>query len=287
MSNEKTDSQPPVQKLICPVCPHHCSLAEGQTGFCRARTNRDGKIRDDNYGYITSACLDPIEKKPLAHFYPGSSILSVGSYGCNMRCDFCQNHSISMSAKLSGMEHVTPNMLVDKARALVPAGNIGLAFTYNEPLIGWEFVRDTETLNRDDAGLKNVVVTNGFTDPKIFKQIAELTDAFNIDLKAFNRAFYKRYAGDLETVKTNIETASAYAHVEVACLIIPGLNDSPEEIRKMARFLNRIDPEIVLHVNRFFPCYKMTDRPPTPADTIYSLAEEAKKILPHVYTGNL
>lgn len=273
-------------KAVCEICHHNCVIEEGKTGFCRARENKGGKIICKNYGKLTSLSLDPIEKKPLYRFYPGSMILSVGSYGCNFRCPFCQNCEISMAdaEKIETLE-VTPQALVDKALELVSRGNIGIAYTYNEPLIGYEFVMDCSKLAHE-CGLKNVVVTNGCINEKPFRELLTFIDAMNIDLKGFTENFYKTVSGSLETVKYNIELAANNCHVEVTTLIIPGVNDSEEEIGALSRWLASISPGIPLHVTRFFPRFKMTDRGLTPVETVYRLAELARKNLKYVYEGN-
>lgn len=273
-------------KVQCDICPHNCVLAEGQTGFCKARSNRGGVIKADNYGFVTSISLDPIEKKPLYRFYPGSRILSVGSYGCNFRCSFCQNYEISMAGKeRAGTLCVSPEDLVEKAEELLPQGNIGIAYTYNEPLIGYEFVMDCAKLAKT-KDLKNVLVTNGYINEKPLKELLPFIDAMNIDLKAFTEGFYKKISGDIETVKKTIETAAKACHVEVTTLIVPGENDSPEEMRMLSAWLAGVDENIPLHISRFFPRYKMTDRDATPVKTIYSLADIARESLYYVYEGN-
>lgn len=261
-------------------------LEEGQTGFCKARSNKGGVITADNYGLITSISLDPIEKKPLHRFYPGSWILSVGSYGCNLRCSFCQNHEISMADKeRAGTIRISPEELVEKAVELLPEGNIGIAYTYNEPLIGYEFVRDCAKLAKEN-GLKNVLVTNGYINEQPLKELLPYIDAMNIDLKAFTGSFYKTISGDIETVKKTIEISAKVCHIEVTTLIIPGENDSPEEMRSLSAWLAGVDNEIPLHISRFFPRYKMSDRDATPVKTVYTLADIAREYLKHVYTGN-
>ncbi len=272
---------------VCGICPHRCRLEEGQVGFCGARVCRNGAIVDDNYGWLTSIALDPIEKKPLRRFHPGSRILSVGSYGCNFRCPFCQNYEISMSRKReSGMVYVPPGTLAEQAKLLVPRGNIGIAFTYNEPFISYEYVRDCSQRNREN-GLSNVLVTNGYVCEEPLRKILPLIDAMNIDLKSFSADFYRRISGGLEDVKRTIEiSVRAGCHVEVTTLIIPGANDSPGEMARLSGWLAGVDPDIPLHVTRFFPRYKMTDRPPTPVEDVYSLAETARKSLHYVYEGN-
>lgn len=221
-------------KKVCDICHHRCKLEEGQIGLCRARINRDGNIVADNYGKLTSLALDPIEKKPLKRFHPGSMILSAGSYGCNMRCSFCQNCEISMTdGEHAHAVNVTPEDLVEKAKELMPRGNIGIAYTYNEPLVGYEFVYDCAKLAAA-RGLKNVVVTNGCICHTPLVLLLPYIDAINIDLKAFTEDFYSRMGGDLETVKQTIATAARSCHVEVTTLIIPNENDSEAEMRALS-----------------------------------------------------
>lgn len=265
--------------------------------------------------------LDPIEKKPLRRFYPGCRILSVGSFGCNFACPFCQNYQISMAgggaceeseaAVASGhnaagrvsaasgqdaackaavvpgvcTEFMTPEQLVARAVSLEARGNIGLAYTYNEPLIGYEFVRDCAMLARE-RGLKNVVVTNGSLNVDILDTLLPCIDAFNVDLKGFTDDFYRKIGGSFNDVQRFICRAAKESHVEVTTLIIPGENDTEAEMSALSGWLAGISADIVLHVSRFFPCYKMADRPPTPVGTVYRLVEVARKNLRYVYTGN-
>ena len=273
-------------KTRCELCFHHCALDEGHTGLCRARACQDGKIVSLNYGKLTSLALDPIEKKPLRRFHPGSLILSVGSFGCNLRCPFCQNHEISMAGD-SGIPtvEVSPEQLAAQAAELVPHGNIGVAYTYNEPLIGYEYVRDCAALVHEQ-GMVNVLVTNGTVEEEPWRALLPLVDAANIDLKGFTPSWYRRLGGDLETVKRSIVLAAERCHVEVTTLLILGENDSEEEIRELARWLASISSEIPLHLSRFFPQYQMVDRLPTPVEQVYRLSEAAQEYLSHVYTGN-
>lgn len=277
-------------KTICQVCMHRCALEPGQTGLCRARKNEGGKIVCVNYGQITSLALDPIEKKPLYDFHPGSTILSVGSFGCNLRCPFCQNHEISMAdGRGLDAEQVTPKQLADLAltwKERKAAGNIGIAFTYNEPLVGWEFVRDTAQLVRE-YGMVNVLVTNGTASQEVLEKLLPYIDAMNIDLKGFREAYYQKIGGDLETVKAFIARAQESCHVELTTLIVPGENDSLEDMEAQAKWIAGLRPTIPLHITRFFPRYRMRDREATDVEQLYSLAGIAQKYLEKVYVGNV
>lgn len=277
-------------RITCQVCMHRCSLLPGQRGVCRARKNEGEKIVCDNYGQITSMALDPIEKKPLKKFHPGSLILSVGSCGCNLRCPFCQNHEISMTGREDAETgYLSPEELADIAlewKERRRAGNIGVAFTYNEPLVGWEYVRDTARLVRKH-GMVNVLVTNGTASPEVLEELLPWIDAMNIDLKGFREDYYRMLGGDLETVKTFITKAAGKCHVELTTLIVPGENDRLEEMEEEARWIESLNPEIPLHVTRFFPQYHMQDRRPTDTEQIYRLAERAGRYLKNVYVGNV
>ncbi|SHI21090.1 pyruvate formate lyase activating enzyme [Sporobacter termitidis DSM 10068] len=271
----------------CEICPHSCVIGEGRTGFCGARGNRGGAVVCTNYGRLTAMALDPIEKKPLYRFMPGSRILSVGSYGCNLRCPFCQNCGISMADEGSAdTAYMPPEQLADKALALVPQGNIGVAFTYNEPLIGFEYVADCARLVRA-CGLKNVLVTNGYVCERPLLDILPLIDAMNIDLKGFTEEFYRRLSGDLDTVKTTIALAAGRCHVEVTTLVIPGENDGAEEMEALAAWLAGVGADIPLHLSRFFPRYKYAGKTPTPKETLYRLRDVAQRHLKYVYLGNI
>ncbi len=283
---------------VCSVCFRHCEISEGKTGFCGARVCRGGKTEAGNYGRITSLALDPIEKKPLRRFHPGSMILSVGSYGCNLRCPFCQNSSISWSKEAFLCAHtaqsVTPGELAACAVRYRERGNIGLAFTYNEPLIGYEFVRDTAVLIHQ-AGMLNVLVSNGTAELSVLEELAPYIDAMNIDLKGFTERYYREVlGGSLAAVKAFVSMAVRLCHVELTTLIVPGENDSAEEMRALSCWVAGlrdgsgavIGQEIPLHVSRFFPRFHMTDRKPPEVARIYALAEIARENLKYVYTGN-
>ena len=282
----------------CEVCFRHCQISEGEVGFCGARTCREGKIVADNYGKITALALDPIEKKPLNRFYPGSLILSVGSYGCNLRCPFCQNHDISWSDQAWGFretaEYLSPEELAATADYYQSRGNIGVAYTYNEPLIGYEYVRDTARLVHE-MGMKNVMVSNGMADLSVLEEISPYIDAMNIDLKGFTDRYYTEVLkGSREMVLEFISRAVQTCHVELTTLIVPGENDSEDEILELSRWISGLDTgkmlssgrKIPLHISRFFPRFHMTDRPATSVPHIYKLAERARENLDYVYTGN-
>ena len=281
---------------VCPVCPHRCRIAEGKTGRCRARGTRDGSVVPLNYGLVTSLALDPIAKKPLARFYPGSRILSVGSYGCSLNCPFCQNWEISMSdgqefrhGRRAEDNYVSPEALADMAEHLRPQRNIGVAFTYNEPLISYEYVMDTARLLRE-KDLKVVLVTNGCVNDEIADTVLPLTDALNIDLKSFQDDVYRNIlGGNLAAVKNFIAKAAEQCHVELTSLIVPGMNDSEEEIRAMTQWIASLPhgEEIPLHITRFFPRYRMQDRNPTEKAAILKLVEIARQQLKYVFPGNI
>ena len=281
--------------LVCDVCFRHCKLEENSTGFCGARTRLTGQIVPANYGKLTSLALDPIEKKPLKMFRPGSKVLSLGSYGCNLRCPFCQNYSISWSQKAfeykDRAEFYTPEEIVKAALDLRAQGNIGLAFTYNEPLIGYEFVRDTAKLAKG-ASLENVLVTNGTATQKVLKEIVPYIDAMNIDLKAFSNDFYHNFLdGDFQMVKDFITAAVEFCHVELTTLIIPGKNDKEQEMHELSVWVAALEKQynkkIPLHITRFFPMFKLTSKEPTPVGTIMNLVEVAKENLEFVFAGNV
>ncbi len=269
----------------CTVCPRHCRLVPGQLGFCRARINSGGEVKAQNYGRLTALALDPIEKKPLRHFHPGSSILSLGSYGCNLQCPFCQNHEIAHSHSEPPWQTATAEALCQKALLLKSQGNIGFAFTYNEPAVGYEWVR---MLSRMAAGqgLYSVMVTNGYFSPAILQALLPSVAAFNIDLKCFTEEGYRKLGGKLSTVQNTIRAASNSAHLEVTTLVVPGFSDSAAEMEAEAAWLAEINPDLPLHLTRYFPRYHM-QKPPTPPATLQALAAVAKRHLRHVYLGNV
>lgn len=275
------------EKVLCPLCPRACRLGEGEIGFCGARINRGGRTEPREWGLLSSLALDPIEKKPLAFFRPGTMILSAGFFGCNMRCPFCQNYHISMQAP-DPREGVcySPEELTDLALSLRPRGNVGLAFTYNEPLLAYEYIREVFTQARK-AGLETVLVTNGNFMPEPLAELAPLVTAWNIDLKCFHEEGYRKLGGSFEHVKQAIRLAAATAHVEVTTLVVPGLSDAPEDMAREAAWLASLSPEIPLHLSRFFPRYKQTAGRPTDVKTLYKLREIAKNYLSNVVLGNV
>lgn len=283
---------------LCNVCFRNCDIKEGGLGFCGARTCKGGRVEAANYGRLTSIALDPIEKKPLNRFYPGSMILSVGSYGCNLRCPFCQNYQISWSEEAmsfhASAEYIAPEELARIAKEQVKNGNIGIAFTYNEPLIGYEFIRDTGAIIHE-MGMKNVLVTNGTAELSVLKEISPYVDAMNVDLKGFTENYYNEVlGGNLQMVKDFIAEAVKHCHVELTTLIIPGENDSEDEVRELTSWIAELrdgkgdvtGEEIPLHISRFFPQFHMTDRGPTDVGLIYRLTDIAREKLKYVYTGN-
>lgn len=282
----------------CKVCFRHCDIKEGGTGFCGGRICAGGEVRSANYGRITSLALDPIEKKPLNRFYPGSMIVSVGSYGCNLRCPFCQNSDISWGDEVrlwdTRARMISPEELCELAAEYKSHGNIGIAYTYNEPLIGYEFVRDTAKLVHE-AGMKNVIVSNGCASLEVLEELVPYIDAMNIDLKGFTDGYYNGLlGGDRQMVMEFITEAVRHCHVELTTLIIPGENDSEDEMREISLWIaglkgadgNVIGGDIPLHISRFFPRFHMTDRAPTDVRLVYSLADIAREKLKYVYTGN-
>ena len=274
--------------MICELCPHHCHLAEGQTGLCAARKNVGGRIVCANYGKLTSVALDPIEKKPLMHFHPGSVILSVGSYGCNLSCPFCQNYEISRAREGEvRTEMVAPEELAQLADdAHHCYGSIGVAFTYNEPLVSYEYLLDCAKLLKQKE-LAVVLVTNGQICAEPLAKLLPFVDAMNIDIKGFTQALYDWIGGNLETTKETIRrSVAANVHVEVTTLVIPGKNDNEKEMDAEARWLASISNEIPLHLSRYFPRYRC-EIPMTPVEMLRRLREVARKYLRYVHLGNV
>lgn len=271
--------------IICQLCPHYCKIGSGKTGICGVRKNSGNRTELLTYGVLSGFSLDPIEKKPLYHFFPGMNILSAGSFGCNMHCDFCQNFNISQKLPESIIPDTTPEKIVKTA--LGTRNNIGIAFTYNEPVIWFEFMKDVSVIAKE-KGLFTVMVSNGFVNSEPLKEIIEFIDAFNIDLKAFNNHFYKKLAGaDLEPVKKSLkQIANSGKHLEITTLIIPGYNDDENEMIHQAEWIaGELGKNIPLHLSKYFPMYKRDD-PATSQRTLTRLFEIASKKLDYVYMGN-
>jgi len=268
----------------CLVCPHHCRLKEGQRGICRVRMNQEGQLLATNYGEFSALALDPIEKKPLYHFYPGSLILSAGSFGCNLSCPFCQNYHIAH--QMPATRYISPDELVEINLACWAQGSIGMAFTYNEPVMWLEYIMDAAPLLQEQ-GFKVVMVSNGYIETRPLQDLLGWVDAFNIDLKGFSERYYQRMCmGKLAAVQETLTTIAARAHLEVTNLLIPGENDREDEIRDMCCWLAKLDPEMVLHFSAYHPAYKM-NLPPTSGETLRRAADIAHEYLKHVYLGNL
>jgi pyruvate formate lyase activating enzyme len=269
--------------LRCSICPHNCLIRPGKTGFCRTRANHNGELYASNYGACTSSAIDPIEKKPLYHYYPGADILSLGSWGCNFTCRFCQNWRIAQAE--ADFVELTPQAAVNLATS-AGENNIGIAYTYSEPGVWFEFVRDTAVVAKS-AGLANVVVSNGFINQQPLAELLLYTDAMNIDVKAFTEDFYKTMcSGTLNQVMNTVESAVQACHVEITTLVIPGMNDSVLEIRSLAKWLATLSPNIPLHLSRYFPNYQL-NLPPTPLDTLQQAWQAAREHLHYVYIGNV
>ncbi len=272
---------PGTGQVICQLCPHHCRLEKLATGLCGVRRNIDGALYTLNYGEITACGLDPVEKKPLYHFYPSRQIYSAGTFGCNFRCGYCQNWQIAQQHPHA--TYVSPERLVQLAKG---SGSIGIAYTYNEPTVWYEYVWDTSVQARA-AGLKNVLVTNGFIETKPLRELLPLIDAMNIDVKSISEEYYRRNCGGrFAPVKRAVELAAQSCFLELTTLVVPGENDSVEEMRALASWVASINPEIPYHLSRYFPHYRF-NLPPTSLKTMEELRSVAKEKLAHVYLGNV
>lgn len=269
------------ENIVCLLCPHHCLIAPGKLGICRARKNNGGKLWAVNYGRTVSVAVDPIEKKPLYHFYPGHPVLSIAPNGCNMKCPFCQNWQISQQP--TPTEYLSPETLLNLVRDY---NLIGVSYTYTEPFIWFEYLIDAGTMLKK-AGFKNILVTNGLIEEEPLQQLLPLVDAMNIDLKTLNPTKYRRIlGGDLDAVKRTIEIAQKGCHCEITYLIVTGFNDSEEEMKDLVDYLASIDPKTVLHLSRYFPHYKYK-KEATPVETIDRAYAIAKEKLDFVYLGNI
>lgn len=271
-------------KIHCLLCPHSCTILNGNSGRCKVRVNEDGKLYTINYGEITSIALDPIEKKPLRYFKQGSKILSVGGYGCNFTCKFCQNYKISQfqaSSKFVSKEELLKLILETE-------DNIGIAFTYNEPSIWYEYVYDcAKYIKAYDDNISVVLVTNGYLNKEPLEAVLPYIDAMNIDLKSWNDSYYRQICGGtLLPVLDSIKIASKYCHVEITTLLVTGENDKVEEVEEIAKFISEIDQYIPLHISRYFPKYLM-DAPATDIGIMLESEKIARKYLKRVILGNI
>jgi len=275
-------------QLKCTLCPHHCIIGDGKTGNCHVRKNLEGELYLQTYGLVSSMGFDPIEKKPLYHFYPGSIIFSVGSFGCNLKCKFCQNFEISQEIprNIDISKKYSPGEMVDFAKE--KRTNVGIAYTYNEPTVWFEFMHDIARKAKRE-GLKNVMVTNGYINPEPLDELLEVMDAFNVDLKAFTEDFYlTQTMSKLAPVKETLKQIRRRGkHLEITNLVVTGKNDNRAEFVEMLKWIKgELGDDTVLHLSRYFPTYKMSE-PPTPPDTINELWDLAKAALNHVYIGNM
>lgn len=274
-------------KVICHLCPDNCVIADGKRGACKVRKNIHGKLIAENYGLVSAAHVDPIEKKPLYHYFPGRPILSLGTAGCNLHCIFCQNWEISQSAVDElPLRRLSPEEAVQTA--LKVTDNIGIAYTYNEPVIWYEYVKDTALLAHRE-GLKNVMVTNGYVHPEPLQELLPLIDAFSVDLKGFNDSFYKKYTrSKLQPVLEALKIIRASGrHLEITNLVIPALNDDEEEFERMTDWIaGELGRETILHISRYFPAWKLHNEP-TPLSTLKRFFEIASGKLDYVFLGNI
>ncbi|MBU1397702.1 MAG: AmmeMemoRadiSam system radical SAM enzyme [Proteobacteria bacterium] len=279
------------KKVRCNLCKHNCTIEDGKRGICGVRENREGVLNTLVYGKLIARQIDPIEKKPLFHFLPGSLSYSIATAGCNFKCLFCQNADISqMPDDNKGLimgGSCTPEDVVASA---VKANCKSISYTYTEPTVYFEFARDTAILAQK-KGLKNIFVTNGYMSREALGMIQPFLDAANVDLKAYNKDFYRKMCGaKLENVKeTLVDMKSSGIFVEVTTLLIPGLNDDKKEIEELAMFItDSLGPETPWHISRFHPTYKLEDRPSTPLETLVSARKTGMKCgLKYVYTGNV
>ncbi len=274
-------AEPEAGGIRCRLCPNRCLIGPGKSGRCLGRMNVGGRLEAVSYGQLVSMAVDPVEKKPLYHFLPGSDILSVATYGCNLRCPFCQNADISQ--RVAPTRCCPPAELVDRA---VRAGVKGVAFTYTEPLVWFEYLMDTMPL-LGKAGVRRILVTNGMIEAAPLAELLPGVDAMNIDLKSIRPEFYSDYVkGDLESVLRTIREARRSCHLELTTLLIPGRNDSPEQLDELVAFVAGLGRDTVLHFSRYYPRNRATE-PPTPVATLLRAAERARERLDYVYLGNV
>ncbi len=269
------------QSVKCRLCPHHCVIGEGKVGLCGVRENQGGKLYTLNYGKLSALQIDPIEKKPLYSFMPNTQTFSVGSYGCNLGCVFCQNFRIAKSVPETVAKE--PEEIVLLAEKM---GTPSISYTYNEPAMFYEFVYDTAKLAKQE-GLKNVMVTNGYIEKEPLQTLMPYMDALNIDLKSFRDETYQKYCnGHLSPVMDTIRFACRHSHVEVTTLVVTEMNDDEEELVELFQWLAAVDENIPLHLSRYFPRYRY-DKEPTEVSFMQKMKQEAERFLNHVFLGNV
>lgn len=264
----------------CILCPHHCKIKIGDVGICGVRQNDNGELVSLNYGKISGLHMDPIEKKPIHFYLKGTETLSVGSFGCNLRCPFCQNHVIAKS--IPPTARMSPQEIVEEALLReVPS----ISYTYNEPTVFYEMVLETAKLAKE-KGLKNILVTNGYMENEPLQELIPYIDGANIDVKGFNTQIYREvFGGDLDIVKRNVAYFHQNLHVEVTTLVVTGINDQREELIRLFQWLASISPDIPLHLNRYYPSYQYHEAP-TNIKFLLEMKEEAEKVLNNVRCGN-
>lgn len=276
------------KRVSCILCPHNCIIENGKSGFCRVRKNINGVLYSLNYGKISAVNVDSIEKKPLFHFYPGKKILSIGSIGCNLHCSFCQNYEISQfnEQQYSFCKELSLEKIVEYAQKT--DGNIGLAYTYNEPTVFFEYMAECAREIKK-KNMLNVSVTNGYIQEKPLKESFEYIDAYSVDLKSFSNKFYKNITGGtLEPVKNNLKLIrESGKHLEIENLIIPELNEETKEFEEMVKWISgELGENTILHINRYYPAYLLKTAP-SPESKFIELYKIAKKYLKYVYVGNV
>lgn len=271
-------------KIRCRICPHNCMIDNDKFGICRVRTLKSETPVAVNYGEVTSMAVDPIEKKPLYHFKPSKDILSIGSFGCNMTCSFCQNYEISQGKPQT--QYVSIEKLKDIIKNI--ENNAGIAFTYNEPFMWYEYVYDAaKSIKESNSDTSVVVVTNGYINEEPLLKLLPYIDAMNIDLKGYTNRYYSNICGaKLEPVLETIKRCNEHCHVEITTLLVSEENDSIEEARQIAEFIASVNENIPLHLSRYFPRYKMENEA-TKVERITEAQNEAEKYLTHVYVGNV
>jgi len=275
------------KKVQCLLCPHQCIIQENSRGICKVRKNFDGELFSENYGKVCSMAFDPIEKKPLYHYFPGKIIFSVGNIGCNLNCQFCQNWQISQSSidDYQHLQNISSKEIIAQAKR---KNNIGIAYTYNEPIVWFEFMLEIAK-QAQEKELKNVMVTNCFINPDPLEKLLPHIDAFSVDLKAFTNDFYKKYTfSEIEAVKKSIKTIhKKNKHLEITNLVVTDLNDKKETFEEMVKWISgETGRDTVLHISRYYPTYKL-QKPPTNVETLIEFHEIAKQYLDYVYLGNV